>query len=413
MMSAITPDQALERLLGAVRPLDVEEVPWTEAFGRALGEEVIVRTPVPPFTNAAMDGYALRADDTVDAMPDRPVRLRVVGHLPAGRAKTGCLMPGTALRILTGAPLPDGADAVVPQERVRCDGEVVSVMQPVKRGGDVRPSGEDWAPGSVALAAGSEVGARALAVLASLGQARVRVHRRARVAVVTTGDELVDVGAPLGAGQIRDSNLPGLWAFVRELRAEPLLHPRIPDRPEVLAEVVASAVAQADVVLTTGGVSVGDRDPVKPALEVLGAESLFWKVAQKPGAPLGAWRLNGRIVLGLPGNPVAALLMAELYGWPLLRKLMGFRRHRHAEATASFVEGWRRGRADGRVHFLRVRFVPGEGGDRRVTLAGPQGSGILSTLLRAEAIARIEADQPDVPPGGSVRLLLPGWDATE
>lgn len=404
-MSLTTPAEALALILEAAEPLPVERVPLAEALGRAAAEDLVAAEPVPPFTNAAMDGYALRAEDTAGATPDRPVRLTVAGALPAGTPDAPTVAPGTAWRILTGAPIPPGADAVAPQEKVVRDGDTLVVTHPVTAGGDIRRAGEDLARGEVAVVRGTALRPGEIGVLASLGFGTVPVHRRARVAVLTTGSELVEAGSFLGPGQIRDANLPALCAQLAAMGALPLPFPRIPDRPEAVAEALRAAARQADFVLTTGGVSVGDHDPVKPALEALGAETVFWKVAQKPGAPLGFWRLEGRPVLGLPGNPVAAMLMAELYARPALRQMMGFRHRFRPETTAALVEGWRRGRPDGRAHFLRVRLSEGPEGLQAV-LTGPQGSGVLSSLMRADALGWIEADQPDVPPGGPVRVLL-------
>lgn len=404
-MSLITPAEALALILEAAEPLPVERVPLAEALGRAAAEALVAAEPVPPFTNAAMDGYALRSEETGGASPDRPVRLAVAGALPAGTSGLPTVAPGTAWRILTGAPIPPGADAVVPQEKVAREGDSLVVAHAVKAGGDIRRAGEDLARGEVAVARGTALRPGEIGVLASLGFGTVPVHRRARVAVLTTGNELVEAGSSLGPGQIRDANLPGLCAQLAAMGAVALPFPRIPDRPEAVAEALRAAAQQADLVLTTGGVSVGDHDPVKPALEGLGAEPLFWKVAQKPGAPLGFWRLDGRPVLGLPGNPVAAMLMAELYARPALRQMMGFRRRFRPEGTAALVDGWRRGHPDGRVHFLRVRLSEGPHG-LRATLTGPQGSGVLSSLMRADALAWIEAGQEDVPPDGDVRVIL-------
>lgn len=408
-MNLTTPAEALALILEAAEPLPVERVPLAEALGRAAAEDLVAAEPVPPFTNAAMDGYALRAEDTAGACPEHPSRLAVAGALPAGTSDAPTVAPGTAWRILTGAPIPPGADAVVPQEKVIRDGDTLVVTHPVKAGGDIRLAGEDLAQGEVAVGRGAALRPGEIGVLASLGFGTVPVHRRARVAVLTTGNELVEAGSPLGPGQIRDANLPGLCAQLAAMGAMALPFPRIPDRPEAVAEALRAAAQQADLVLTTGGVSVGDHDPVKPALEILGAEAVFWKVAQKPGAPLGFWRLDGRPVLGLPGNPVAAMLMAELYARPALRRMMGFRHRFRPEITAALVEGWRRGRPDGRVHLLRVRLTEGPQG-LLATPTGPQGSGVLSSLMRADALAWIEADQPDVPPGGAVRVILMGRD---
>ena len=333
------------------------------------------------------------------------MRLRVLGALPAGGVSAHAVEPGTALRIMTGAPMPEGADAVAPVESIRTGEGWVEVAHPLSPGANVRREGEDIPAGGLVLEAGTSLRPGEIGVLASTGFGGLLVHPRARVAVITTGDELVDCSEGLGPGRIRDANIHALGAQVRAFGALPIPFPRIPDRQGAAEAALRQALDACDLVLTTGGVSMGDWDFVKPALEKMGAVPLFWRVAQKPGGPLGFWMLEGKPIFGIPGNPVAAMLMVEEYVRPALRKMMGFRHLHRPERTGILDRPWGRSGADGRTHFLRVT-AREDGGQWRASLTGPQGSGILSSMLRANALAVIPEDQGSVPAGGSVRLHL-------
>jgi molybdopterin molybdotransferase len=400
--------EARQMVLDSLNPSAPVELPLEETLGLAAAVDIRASEPVPPFTNSAMDGFALRWEDTAQASEGSPVRLRVLGMLPAGEVSGHALEPGTALRIMTGAALPEGADAIVPLERVRCEAEWVEVRMPVRCGANIRRAGEDIPESGLVLAAGTALRPGEIGVLASTGFARIQVHPRPRVAVLTTGDELVDCSERPGPGRIRDANIHALCAQIAACGAIPAPYPRVPDGRLALEAVLQQALGTCDVVLTTGGVSVGDCDFVKPALEALGAEPRFWRVAQKPGGPLGFWTAEGKPVFGIPGNPVAAMLMVEEYVRPALRRLMGFRHLHRPERKGLLDQAWRRSGPDGRLHFLRVvaREVDGHW---RATLTGPQGSGILSSMLKANALALVPADVTEVGPGGEVLLHLTEW----
>lgn len=391
--------EARQIVLDHIHPLAPCWVSLAEALGRAVAEDLHATEPVPPFTNSAMDGFAFRAAGA-DA-----TRLRVCGELMAGQVAGAAVLPGTALRIMTGAPMPEGADTVVPLELTTTTGEWIELLKPLRAGANVRLAGEDIPAGGVVVRAGTPLRPGEIGVLASVGFPRVPVFPRARVAVLTTGDELVDCGARPGPGQIRDANIHALCAQLQALGADPRPYARVPDQRKRVAEILEEALTAADVILTTGGVSVGDSDFVKPVLEALGAEQIFWRVAQKPGGPLGFWMLRGKPVFGIPGNPVAAMLMVEEYVRPALRKLMGFRHLFRPERVGSLDTAWRKSGPDGRVHFLRV-VVREEDNELYAALTGPQGAGILSSMLRANALAVVSEDQTEIPAGGEVRLHL-------
>lgn len=399
-----TPAEALAMILGGLAPLPARVLPLGEALGLAVAGPLVSAEQVPPFTNSAMDGYAVRSADLAPASPEHPVRLRVLGDLAAGATPDQAVTSGTAWRIMTGAPLPDGADAVVPVEDTVRGRDWVEVRASLRGGIHVRPAGEDIQAGLPLVPAGRALRPGDLGVLAAVGMPTVPVHPRARVAVLTTGDELVDASERPGPGQIRDANIHAVCAQIAACGAIPVPFPRIPDDRAALTRGLREAMA-ADAILTTGGISVGDYDFVKPILEALGAERGFWKVAQKPGGPLGFWRLGGRPVFGIPGNPVAAMLMVEEYVRPALRRLMGHSALHRPVVEARLEGGWTGKAGDRRTTFLRVvARREAEGWWARLT--GPQGSAILSSMLHANALAVIPAGMDRVAPGGTVELHL-------
>jgi molybdopterin molybdotransferase len=399
-----TCQEALQLILERALPLPPRLTPLAEALGLVAAEAVLASAPVPPFTNSAMDGFALRAQDSAGAAPDHPVRLPVAGEIPAGRQSSVTLGAGEAYRIMTGAAVPEGADSIVPVEEAATDAGWITLAAPVRRGAHVRLAGEDIRAGGLVVPMGVTLRPAELGVLAAIGRAGLAVHPRPRVAVITTGNELVDTGQVPGPGQIRDANIHSLAAQVRAAGGLPVCFARVPDRREAVQATLAEALAGADVVLTNGGISVGDFDCIKDVLETLGARQVFWRLAQKPGGPLGLWLLEGKLVFGIPGNPVAAMLMFEEYVRPALRRMMGFTRLHRPERMGVLEVPWQK-RADGRLNFLRViaRDVDGR---LRVALTGPQGSGLLSSMMLANALALIPPDTLAVPAGGDILLHL-------
>jgi molybdopterin molybdotransferase len=399
-----TPTQALGLILDRVRPFPAQRLPLEQVLGLAVAEDLYSTSTVPPFTNSAMDGYAVRAEDLAEASGERPVRLHVLGDLAAGGVARCAVEPGQALRIMTGAPMPAGADSVVPVEDTTQGEDWVQVNRPLRAGLHIRLAGEDLREGQRLVSAGQGLRPGEIGVLAAAGIAALPVHPRVRVAVLTTGDELVDVSELPGPGRIRDANIHAVCAQVSACGALPVPFPRVPDHRATLMGVLRQAL-EADVVLTTGGISVGDYDFMKAMLEELGAERIFWKVQQKPGGPLGFWMLGSTPIFGLPGNPVAAMLMVEEYVRPALRNLMGFTRLHRPVTEASLTDGWSGKVGDQRTTFLRVA-AQREQGRLQARLTGPQGSGILSSMLHANALALIPEGQDRVEPGGPVLLHL-------
>ena len=396
-----TCSDALRLILDSVSPLPPRPTPLFDALGLVLAERVVSPETVPPFTNSAMDGYAARHEDVASA----PADLEVLSDLPAGSVATDEVRPGTAIRIMTGAPLPLGADTVVPVEATTSEGSRVRIGSPVKKGANVRYAGEDLREGEELLPAGFSLTPAALGVLASVGLAEVAVRPRVRVAILTTGDELVEASAKPGPGQIRDSNVQTMCGQAAAFGAVPIPIPRVPDTREAVAAALERARAEADVIVTNGGISVGDYDFIKDVLGGFGAREVFWKVKQKPGGPLGFWLWDGKPVFGIPGNTVAAMVCMEEYVRPALRKMMGHARLLRPEASATFDGEFRKSAPDGKVHLVRVR-ARREDGRVVVSPSGPQGSGILTSMLRSNALALVPADALALRSGDEVLVHL-------
>ena len=350
--------EALERVLTGVSVLAAESVPLGEALARVLAEPIVAEREIPPWDNSSMDGYALRARDTEAASPDHPLVLPVVGEVTAGRVAVRELGASEAYRILTGAPLPPGSDAVIPQEEVHREGAYVTIRRPVERGAYVRPRGEDIRPGDRILEPGTVLRPAAVGVLAALGRARVSVHRRPTVAVLSTGDELVDPQAPLGPGQIPDSNSYTISGLAVEAGAAPVSLGIARDRREDLVERLRAGL-QSDVLVSSAGVSVGDRDFVREAVEALGARLDFWQVNMRPGKPLTFGRIGECLFFGLPGNPVSSMVTFELFVRPVLRRLGGHRVLGRPRVRARALEPI--DNPGSRPGYLRVQLEPGVG----------------------------------------------------
>ena len=393
-------------ILGAVAPLAPVTVPVRDALDLVTTRDVIAGEAVPPFANTAMDGYAVRAADTVGAGPEAPVRLTVAGELPAGRAPTQPVGEGEAIRIMTGAPMPDGADSVVMVEYTERDGDAVQVLHAARPGDHVRAAGGDLAAGDLVFPAGTVLGPAHLGVLTSASFEAVEVVPRARVGVLSTGDELVERG-PLRPGQIRDSNRPMLLAQVADAGADAADLGLAPDDESIITRTLEDALAGCDAVLTSGGVSVGDFDYVKAALGRLGRMQ-SWQVAIKPAKPLAFGVIDGTPVFGLPGNPVSSLVSFELFARPALLLMMGHAARFRPEVTATAERAMSR-KPDGKLHLDRVR-VRAEGDSYFAARTGDQASNVLSATAAANGLALL-SDGDGVAEGGEVRVVRLDWPA--
>lgn len=377
--------EALREVVAAFEPRDVVERPLLAAHGAALAEDIVSGRDLPAFDDSAMDGYAVRHADLAASGGGLPV----VGASAAGGAAPMPLGPMSAMRIFTGARLPTGADTVVIQEDVERAGDRITVLRAPTAGANVRRRGSDLAAGSVAVARGATLGAGEIGLLAALDRGVVRVHRRPRVAIVCAGDELRDIGAPRTPGSIVNSNAYALAAQITEAGAEPWVLPPARDNVEDIAARLREAL-RADCVVSAGGVSVGDHDHVRAAFERAGIEARFWKVAIKPGKPLLFGVRGGVPVLGLPGNPVSAMVTFEVFVKPGLRRMLGHARPYPAPIEVELAAATRH--STGRTEFARAALRV-EGGRLVAHLHARQGSGAMSSMAGVDALVVLAADR--------------------
>lgn len=401
-------EAVLERVLAAVAPLPAVSVPLLEARGLVLAEPVVAGCDVPPFRNSAMDGYAVRAVDAARAAADAPVRLNVTGLVAAGDGPGASLEPGCAIRIMTGAPLPAAADAVVRFEETDegqdrpGGGATVAIYRAPRPGDNVREAGEDIPVGSEPVPTGIPLRPAHLGLLAAIGRTHVPVHRRPRVAILSTGDELGDPAAPLLPGRIRDSNATTLAAMAAEWGAEVAALGIARDRLADVRAALARALG-ADLIVTSGGVSVGDFDMVKDALRAEGRVAV-WQVRMKPGKPLAFGDVGGVPLLGLPGNPAAAAVSFEVFGRPAVRRLLGF-----ADVLPPTVPARLRVPLDNRGmrrHYVRAWLERDADGEWSAVPVDTQGAGVLSSLARANALL-VVPETVEVARAGSRLMAIP------
>ena len=395
--SFLAVDAARAAILGALAPISGRErVAVRAALGRVLAEDVIAPCNVPAHDNSAMDGYAVRA---ADLRAEGESALAVVGTAFAGRPFSGMVGTGQAVRIMTGATIPQGADTIVVQEMARREHERVFIPAGQKKGQNLRHAGEDLAEGGVAIAAGKRCGPAELGLIASLGIAEVCGRRRLRVAVMSTGDEIAAIGRPLGPGEVYDSNRYTLHGVLTRLGCELLDLGVVPDRPEALEEAFREASQAADVIITSGGVSVGEADFIREMMNRMG-EVAFWKLAIKPGRPMAFGRIGDAVLFGLPGNPVAVMVTFYQFVQDALLQLMGVAPLPAPErfpVRAAFSMR----KQPGRVEYLRGSLLRG-GDGLAVAPAGAQGSGVLSSMSEADCFVVLPADCCAVQEGDTV-----------
>jgi molybdopterin molybdotransferase len=394
-------EDAREIVLARTALLEAERVPLAEALGRVLAEDVRGDEPVPGFDNSAMDGFAVRACDTEGATPAAPAELRIAGESRAGSPAAAPLLPGEACRISTGAMIPAGADAVVPVEDARTANGRLLVESAVAAGRYVRRAGEDVAAGETVLERGAELGPAELGVLASLGRSAPRCRRRPRVAVLTSGDELLDPGEEMRPGGVRDSNRHSLPALVERAGAELLALDTAPDDPAATRTALAPLL-EADVAIVCGGVSVGEHDHVRPVLAELGVEQHFWGIALRPGKPTWFGSRGATLVFGLPGNPVSAMVTFALLVRPALAALSGAAPDR-TRTTAIIDHDYEK--APGRAHAIRCRLTLRDDGWHAAP-APRQGSHVLTSMLGADCLALAPAGTSSLRAGEPVEVEL-------
>ncbi len=402
----ISVEEAIERILAEIHPLEIVQVPLADALGHVLAEDIVAQEDIPPFDNSAMDGFALLSKDS-RPRNGQPPRLRVTGGVAAGYVAASAVEEGTAMRIMTGAPIPPGADTVIQVELTSFDGPEsawVEILQEVAAGNNIRPAGEDMHRGQTVLVKGTEIDAWEIGILATLGWASVPVIRSPRVAILGTGDEVIDVGESLQPGKIRNSNSYLLEAAVKRAGAEPHRLGVARDTIESLRQKFGEAM-QYDLILTTGGVSVGDFDLVKNIMQEQGNIN-FWRINMRPGKPVAFGHIGSVPLLGLPGNPVSSAVTFELFGRPVIRKMQGHTRLFRPQIEV-IVEDGVSDRAM-RRHYVRSH-VEWRDGCFVARTTGNQGSHVMTSLLGANALVIVPEGGVEIHPGDSARAMMLDW----
>jgi molybdopterin molybdotransferase len=398
----ISVEEALSRLLAPLEKLPLEQISIADAIGRVLAEDLAARRTQPPFAVSAMDGYAVRAEDLARV----PVELRIVAEVPAGAGFGGHVGPGEAARIFTGAPMPAGTDTIVIQEDTERDGDRVRVLEGAARGRYVRREGLDFGEGDVLLRAGKRLTARDIGLAAAMNRPWLFVHRRPRVGILSTGDEIVMPGDPIGPHQIVSSNSLSLAAFVAACGGIPVSVGNAPDDPAALRQV-AAATRGVDLLVTTGGASVGEHDLVRDVLGADGLELDFWQIAMRPGKPLMVGRYRGTPMVGLPGNPVSTLVCALLFLRPALDRLSGTVSAEEAAPTARL--GTALPKNDRRQDYLRARLARAADGTLEVFPFEVQDSSMMRLLSEADCLVVRPPHAPPIAAGATVPIVpFPG-----
>lgn len=398
-MLLITYEEARRLVMELARPSTSVQVSLKDARNLVLAEDVTSKDDVPFSDNSAMDGFAVKHEDIRGATRQNPKVLKLAGEVPAGKVFQGTVESGEAVSIYTGAPIPEGADTVVELEATEVSGNLVYVFEERERGANIRKRGEDVRRGQVVFERGTVVTPAVAGVLASIGRTAVRVFRPPVVSIVSTGSELIEPDEELTTGKVRNSNTYLLEALLSELPVKSINFGTVADELERLKTCLVDAVSVSDAVITTGGVSLGDYDLVKVALEGLGFRRVFWKVAQKPGKPLAFYEKEGKVVFGLPGNPAAVHITFLEYVRPYLLRLLGYENAEPVRLVARLKGGLKK--KPGRLNFIRVRITE-ENGEIWAEKAGAQGSGVLSTSAFSNAIALIPAEKELVQHGEEV-----------
>jgi molybdopterin molybdotransferase len=385
-------EEARRKILRRTKVLPTVKKQILDSLDYVLARDIRSRVNIPPFKNSAMDGFAVRFADVREARRRHPVSLEIIDDVPAGKTTKQQVRKGKAIRIMTGAPVPRGADGVVMVENTVVKGDQVKVYAAVSEGENVRLAGEDIRKGERVLKKGTLIRPQEMGILASLGKKEVRVIRRPRVAIISTGDELVSIDQPLAPGKIRDSNKYTLYGQILKAKAEVVDLGMVPDHERKLIRKMKKAVARADVILTTGGVSVGDYDLVKEVLATLG-QVVFWRVKIKPGKPLLFGSVNGKLLFGLPGNPVSSMVVFDQFVRPSLLKMAG-RKKLFRNKKAAIAQDVIRKKL-GRREFVRGR-LRFEEGKWLASVAGPQGSGILKSMSLADGLIVLREEEGEI-----------------
>lgn len=408
-MQGLTPlHEAQKTVFEATKTLGLEKVSLLDALDRVLGEDIIAARDNPPWDNSAMDGFAVRWEDIKQEHAiTKPVMLKVIEDVPAGKVAAKTVGPGQAIRIMTGAPIPKGADTVVKVEETEPSEETVKIFKGVERGGNIRPQGEDVKKGDCIIAKGTRIRPAEAGMLAILAKSFVLVYQRPRVAILSTGDELADLDERFDEDKIINSNSYGTAAAVQEAGGIPILLGIAKDQPAALKEKIAHGL-NADILVLSGGVSMGDYDFTKAVFKDLGAEMNFWKLAIRPGQPLAFGKIQGKLAFGLPGNPVSSMVTFEQLVRPAMLKMGGHRSYGRPVVQAVFQEKF--SKRNDRRHFLRG-ILSRENNVLTVRTTGDQGSGILTSMVKANGLIDVPEEVERLNPGDivNVQVLSPSF----
>ena len=407
----ISLEEALRQILDTIHPLGLEKIHILDALGRVIGEDILAPRPIPPKNNSAMDGYAIRWEDTRDASQERPVILAVIEDIPAGSIPRKVVGSGQATRIMTGAPIPEGANAVMRMEDTEKNGRTVKIFVEATEGQDIRLAGEDVRQGEEVISRGGMIRPAEIGMMAALGRSFISVYQKPLVAVLATGDELVDVDENPSPWQIISSNSYAIAAQILDCGAIPLQIGIAKDTRKDLTAKLKSAL-RADLIISSGGVSVGDYDLVKDIMKEVGNRMQFWQVAMRPGKPLAFGAMNDVPLFGLPGNPVSSMVSFEQFVRPSLLKMMGhqnlFRRTVKALLKEAIIK------KKGTRHFIRAR-ITFENGQYQALTTGEQGSGILKSMVKANGLIVLPEEITSVKAGDTVivQLIDPSLNQTD
>lgn len=403
MKTGISLEEAQTILLDLVGPVTTCQVPLVQAVGKVLCQDIWSDIDLPPFDKSPLDGYALQAKDTVEAGLSQPVILEVIEEVRAGYTAVKTVASGTAIKVLTGAPIPAGADVVVKFEDVERDGNQLKIFSPLEADSNIIRAGEDVSQGEIIAKRGTLLNPALVGLLAAIGVDLVPVFSKVKVAILSTGDELLDPSEDLRSGKIYNSNLHSLGAYCSRLGAEPVSMGIVPDEENAIAERLAKSLEDADLVITTGGVSVGDFDIVPAALNRIGAEMIFWKIDMKPGSPVIAARYKNKLVVGLSGNPAAAFITFDLIVVPLIKRMLGLLHGLPQKISATLADGF--SKPSGQRRFLRAK-LEYVNEVNYVKLTGNQGNGALKSMVDCDALVDVPAGSGPLLAGQEVQAVV-------
>ncbi|MGF7185050.1 molybdopterin molybdotransferase [Desulfitispora alkaliphila] len=390
-------------LQSSVEQMETEYVSLTQSLNRVLAEHINASCNIPPFNRSPLDGYAILASDTEKANKETPVKLMLVDTVPAGYTSERKVLPGTVVKVSTGAPIPEGATAVVKYEETKKDGETVTLFKKYSHNENIVFAGEDVSVGEEVIQKGIVIDSRAIGMLAALGHTRVKVFKQPRIAIFSTGDELVDAEKSLGPGKIRNSNSYALAAEISSLGGQPVIYGNIQDDLCATTEVLNKALSECNLILSTGGVSVGDYDVVKEAMVKAGFELLFWRVNLKPGTPAVAGVKEGKLAIGLSGNPGAALITFDLLAKPIIKKLKGQNSYKRKIVKGKLADSFPKSSKQMRLLRAQTSLL---GGKPVARLTGSQSPGVMKSILYCNSYVVVNAGSGPLEPGAMVDIIL-------